>query len=338
LAGVVGGGVALGGAASLPLGEGGRPAQLLAVDPATFAGVAAWRADYADAPLTRLMGEMSAYASTDASGTLWALVDTAFLDRTHANVGDTIQLTPTDSPATTLRVVVGAAVRAFPTLDTTADSGFLVVDLTGYQAALQASNPGVAPAPNEVWLATSGDAGALAALHQALSDPTLSVGGVLDRRALLRSGQHAPLTTGLRGMLLLGVAVALGLALLGTFVASAFGARQRLVQFATLRALGASGRQVRQLLLAEEGAVYALGLLAGTLLGVMASAATLPLLAYADLAAGTAGAPPYTLALGAGPVALFYLAVLAAAAGSLLASAAYLLRLRPARALRMSED
>jgi putative ABC transport system permease protein len=305
----------------LPLGEGSRPVNLLAVDTGTFARVAAWRDDYASVPLADLLKTMSASSST-TGGTLWALADAGFLGRTHAHVGDTIDLTPTESPGTTLHVRIGAEVSAFPTLEPDPDTGFLVLDLAAYNGALQATDPSASQTATEVWLATSSSSSALTALHQALLDPTLTVTSAYDRRALLAAGQHNPLTVGLRGMLLLGVAAALGLALVGTVVGSIFDARQRTIQFATLRALGASARQVLQLLLTEEGAVYALGLLAGTLLGLVASAATLPLLAYAGVASGTSGGPPYALVAAPGALALFYGVVLVGAAGALAASAA----------------
>jgi ABC-type antimicrobial peptide transport system permease subunit len=276
--------------------------------------------------------------STPSGATLWALVDTTLLNRTHARVGDTVQVTPTDDPAITLRVVVGAEVNAFPTLEPGSDSGFLVVALAPYQAALGANNPGAPLVANEVWMSTANEAASLAVAHRARSDATLDAAAVYDARALLQSGQHNPLTVGLRGMLLLGVAVSLGLALVGTVVASAFGARQRVVQFATLRALGASARQVSQLLLTEQGVVYVIGLLAGTALGALASIATEPLLAYADFASGTQGGPPYLLVAAPGLLVIFYFAVLVAAAISLLVSASYLRRLRPANALRLNED
>jgi putative ABC transport system permease protein len=322
---------------ALPVGEGTHPVQLLAVDPATFARVAAWRDDYASTPLPSLLTTMSTHS--DASGaTLWALVDTTFLERTHARLGDTVQVTPTDNPGVTLRVVVGAEVSAFPTLEPGSDTGFLVIALAPYQAALGANNPGAPLVANEVWMTSADATASLGIAHRARSDATLDVASIYDARALLRSGQHNPLTVGLRGMLLLGVAVSLGLALIGTVVASAFGARQRTVQFATLRALGASARQVSQLLLTEQGVVYVIGLLAGTALGALASIATEPLLAYADFASGTQGGPPYVLSAAPGPLVIFYLAVLVAAAISLLVSAGYLRRLRPANALRLNED
>lgn len=333
LPGIQGASRALRTAAALPAGEGSQPMELLAVDSATLARVATWRSDYAQQGLPALLRAM---ASESSHGTLWAAVDAAFLARTHARIGDVIQLTPTENPAATLRVAIGTEVRAFPTLDPGSASGFFVVDLAAYEEAIQAGDPSAMLMPNEVWMASA--ASTAGTLHGTLTDSTLSVASVTDRRQLLRRYQSNPLTAGLRGMLLLGVAVALGLMLLGTFITAAFDARQRLVQFATLRALGASGQQISQLLLTEQCAVYALGVVAGSALGAFAAGATLPLLRYADLAAGTAGGPAALLAIGGAPVLIFYLAVLGGALGSLLASAGYLVRLRPAHALRVNED
>jgi putative ABC transport system permease protein len=320
-------------AAALPATEGSRPVDLLAVETGTLGHVAAWRDDYAPRGLPALLGAM---ASQSSRGTLWAAADTAFMARTHARIGDVILLTPTENPAVTLRVAVGVEVRAFPTLDPTSNTGFVVVDLASYEGAIRAGDPSASLAPNEVWMAISPSAAD--ALHRALSDSSLSVASVLDRRQLVRQYQSDPLTAGLRGMLLLGVAVALGLMLLGTFIAAAFDARQRMVQFATLRALGASGQQIGQLLLTEQGAVYTLGVVAGSALGAFSAGATLPLVRYVDLAAGTTGGPAAVLTVGFIPLLAFYLALVAGAVLSLLASAGYLVRLRPAHALRVNED
>lgn len=320
-------------AAALPASEGSRPVDVLAVENATLGHVAAWRDDYATPGLSALLGAM---ASQSSRGTLWAAADTAFIARTHAHIGDVILLTPTENPAVTLRVAIGVEVHAFPTLDPTSSTGFVVVDLAAYEGAIRAGDPSATLAPNEVWMA-SAPSGA-AALHRVLADSSLSVASVLDRRQLVRRYQSDPLTAGLRAMLLLGVAVALGLMLLGTLITAAFDARQRMVQFATLRALGATGQQISQLLLTEQCAVYALGIVAGSALGAISAGATLPLLRYADLAAGTTGGPTAVLAIGFAPMLVFYLALMVGALVSVLASAGYLVRLRPAQALRVNED
>ncbi|HXR66657.1 MAG TPA: FtsX-like permease family protein [Ktedonobacteraceae bacterium] len=65
--------------------------------------------------------------------------------------------------------------------------------------------------------------------------------------------------------MLLGTATALLLALLGNLVASWLNARSRLVNFAALRALGTTPRQIASTLAWEQVVVYSAAMLLGCL-------------------------------------------------------------------------
>jgi ABC-type antimicrobial peptide transport system permease subunit len=141
--------------------------------------------------------------------------------------------------------------------------------------------------------------------------------------------------------LLLGVIAAGGLAVLGCLLYSGLTAGQRATQFAVLRTLGASSKQLTRLLLGEQLAMYLFGLLAGTMLGGVLSTATLP---YLEFGAGQSdattvqGVPPAVLAVQWSAIGLFYMSLALAFLLALLWMGRYTARLRLGRALRLGED
>ena len=85
-------------------------------------------------------------------------------------------------------------------------------------------------------------------------------------------------------MLALGAATALLLAVVGDLIASWLSVHSRLTNFAVLRALGASSRQIAGTLAWEQGIIYTTSLLMGIVFGVLLSALALPVLIYTSVA------------------------------------------------------
>jgi ABC-type antimicrobial peptide transport system permease subunit len=130
------------------------------------------------------------------------------------------------------------------------------------------------------------------------------------------------------------------LAVIGGLAQATLAARQRSVQFAVLRALGASGRQLTNLLAGEQAIIYAFGLLAGSLVGLGLASATLPFLQFSDTAADSAmlGIPPYAQAFNPASLGLFYAALLAALLLALLILTRCAASIGLGKALRLGED
>jgi predicted lysophospholipase L1 biosynthesis ABC-type transport system permease subunit len=124
---------------------------------------------------------------------------------------------------------------------------------------------GLDMAPGEWWLATRGDTGPAAralARHPEWSD------NVVDRMTLRHELRDAPLGAALQGALVLGFLAALALAAVGFTVNAAVSARERRAEFAVLRALGVSSRQVLGVLGVEQVFLVLLGLGGGLALGL----------------------------------------------------------------------
>ena len=136
---------------------------------------------------------------------------------------------------------------------------------------------------NYVWLHTSDDASAIANVRNALTKNDPQVNPLLDRRALVDSLNSDPLTLDLLGELALGASTALLLALLGNLLASWLSARNRLTNFAILRALGTSPAQVASVLTWEQGIIYITALVLGILFGTLLSFITILALVFSSV-------------------------------------------------------
>ncbi|HEY7350420.1 MAG TPA: FtsX-like permease family protein [Ktedonobacterales bacterium] len=322
---------------------------LLAIDPATFASATYWRADFANQSLDALMAALRQHAlspdqlagaQSGNSPVIWAVVSQSFLDENKLAVGDLFTGSPSEATFAQAQFRVGAVAQDFPTMYDRNGHGYMVIDLHDYLGVVNGLSGNDLFGPNEFWMRSVDAGGALSRLRSTFAQTDLDFQQVWDRRALQAAAEQNPLQAGLRGVLLLGVIAAGGLAVLGSLIYSALTARQRATQFAVLRTLGASGKQLVLLLLGEQLAIYLFGLLAGTALGAALATATLP---YLEFGAGQSGSaaqnvPPSILAIHWPAVGLFYGCLALALLLALLWMASYANRLGLGRTLRLGED
>ena len=152
----------------------------------------------------------------------------------------------------------------FPTLQP--DDPFAIVD--GPTLALEQYLTGGSPsAPSEWWLTTEpGKSGSVAAT---LAGPAFRSQAVLERAALLAELDSDPVGLGTLGALLLGSLAAAVFAIVGFLVGASVSTRERLTEFALLRALGLSRRQLAGWLAIEHGFLLGVGVVAGTAIGLI---------------------------------------------------------------------
>jgi FtsX-like permease family len=187
-------------------------------------------------------------------------------------------------------VTVAGIVRALPS--GTAGLPGILVDWSAFaDQPLVAS--GTSVVPNEFWLSTRNGVTAPAAAE--LSRNPSWTSGIADRNALRHQLLSAPLGGEMQGALLLGFGAALAFAVIGFAVNAAVSTRERLTEFAILRALGAAPRQVFGLVAVEQAFLVGLGLIGGTVLGVLVADLVVPHIVLTVRA--TAPYPPVHLML-----------------------------------------
>jgi len=208
-----------------------------------------------------------------------ALVGPAFLERTGASVGDTLRATVFGVP---VQLELLGVVDAFPTLDRS--KPFALADGLALDLARLDANAAVTES-DEWWLRVEpGTSGTIAA---ALDAEPVQADEVVGRDALLADLVGDPLGLGVIGILGLGSVAALVFAAIGFMVSATVSTSERLGEFALLKAIGLSPRQLFTWLSMESIALLVVGLVAGTCLGLLLAWLALP---FATLTAS--GAPP----------------------------------------------
>jgi hypothetical protein len=203
--------------------------------------------------------------------TIPALVTDRFLDSTGTEVGGTVALGP-DRP----RLALTGSVRGFPTLPP--QTGGVIVDLPTYLAAVYLGAGTVIP-PRQ-WLLEAAP-GRERAVARVLDAPPYSSAEIVDRAGMEDRLTRDPVALGISGALSLGFVVAAVFAIVGFAVSAAVSAAERTTEFAVLRALGLTGRQLTGWLALEGGVTAALALGGGIALGASVAWLVLPFVSLA---------------------------------------------------------
>jgi hypothetical protein len=207
------------------------------------------------------------HTAADYAG-LRGLVTSDLLEATRTAVGSDLTLSV---QGRALPIHVAGVIGALP--GTTPGQDAVLVDADAF-AADRLLTVGQVDQVSEWWIATAGhDPTAASAVLRA--NPGLA-DTVVDRLDLRRAMRDDPLGSGLQGALFLGFLAALALAAIGFAVNAAVSARERLTEFALMRALGISSRQVFGLLGVEQAFLVVLGVLGGLLLGVVVAGLVVP--------------------------------------------------------------
>ncbi|HEX6798047.1 MAG TPA: FtsX-like permease family protein [Ktedonobacterales bacterium] len=347
-------GAALGYTASVgPNGvSAGIPLQLFAVDADTYAQSARWTDQESTQPLGDLMARLRAARGGAATAdSVPAILDAATWQALHLTPGAQFTLEPPgyQAQSETMRFVAVAQVLHIPTVyNSYQGGGFsgiggVLADYQTYATVYRHDLGSDAPAANTAWINTHDDAASLSSVRKALSQGNLALGALQDRRQLIDDQRANPLQIDLANTLLIGAATALLLALIGIWVGSWLSARGRLVNFAVLRALGTTPRQLRFMLVWEQVIVYVAGLALGIVLGWVLSLIALPLLIFVELATrgtfqNTPNVPLARVVVPGSTLALALGVLIAICVLALVLTMGALARLSLGQTLRLNED
>lgn len=207
------------------------------------------------------------------------IVSQRFLDLTETAIGATIPLRDLPGNLDSEGTIIGA-VENFPTVDPSTGE-VVVVDLP--TLAMLSYTPGQNPlTSDERWLRVDNDRSD--ELDAALRLEPYSSARVFNRFEQAATLRSDPVALGTLGALSLGFVAAAIFASVGFAVSAAVSARERLTEFALLRALGLSPRQLVGWLSLEHSVLVAFSLIMGTVLGLLLAWLVLPLIAITQAA------------------------------------------------------
>ncbi|HEY8632158.1 MAG TPA: ABC transporter permease, partial [Candidatus Limnocylindrales bacterium] len=212
-----------------------------------------------------------------------AIASTSFLSQTGNAVGDSLLISSLGVP---VRIKIVGATDLFAPLDPTVP--FVVTDLAAYDA-IQLAATGQTRQADEWWLSV--DPGQAAAVLDRLRQPSASARSVIGRDELARDLSTDPVPLGLIGILGLGSLAAMLFAGIGFLVSSTVSTSQRLAEFALLRALGLSTGQLALWLSIESIFLLVVGLVAGSVLGLVLAWLVLPFATLTQTGAAPIPAP-----------------------------------------------
>jgi hypothetical protein len=204
----------------------------------------------------------------DEAAPIAAIAGRQFLTATAARVGETVGITVR---GTRLEVRIDGVVETFPPVDP--QQPFLVVDAAALDLA-RFGEVGQAIAAKEWWLSV--EDGKEPDVLAVLGARSYGAEAVTGRKALETRLSTEPVSLGVIGVLGLGGIAALVFAGIGFVVSATVSAAERIGEFALLRALGLSGRQLSIWLSLESAFLLVVGLVAGSALGLLLAWLVLP--------------------------------------------------------------
>jgi putative ABC transport system permease protein len=194
-------------------------------------------------------------------------------------------------------------IEYFPSLDP-GDQGFILVNL---DRLLNVRNRQLSSTvyPNEVWLTLSEDSEKRAAAVSELEGGVLGAREFYYRDSMLEKLQTDPLAgAGWSGMLTIAFLGVILVSSLGFIVYSYLSAQQRQLDFAILRTLGFSLRQIIGLVCFEQLFIIIVGMGLGTIIGERLSYIMMPFLQLTEQ--GIRVLPPFILTVNWGTIGVAY--------------------------------
>jgi hypothetical protein len=252
----------------------------------------------------------------------------ALLEATARAVGDELRL---QIAGVDRDVRITGSIRAFPTEDPSRP--VLLMDFQTL-ALLRFEGSAAAGPAQEWWLAMDeSERGPTIDRLRGPSFGSRSVVSLYERNEALATD---PVALGIIGVLGIGVVAAGLFAVVGFIVSAAVSARERVTEFALLRALGLSSGQLSGWLSLENATLAAVSLVAGTALGLVVAWVALPFVTVTQQAVPPF--PPVEVAVPWATIAALEAIAIVALSGAVVVLAWLLRRTGVASALRMGDD
>jgi ABC-type lipoprotein release transport system permease subunit len=260
------------------------------------------------------------------------LADDAFLDRNKISVGDEILLF-VNSQYVSVRIA--GRFNLWPGgYDPELKRGLLIAEQQAlFDTATRMPGAGSNAYPNEVWFSS---AGSQEVTTEWLKERGLNVQEVLGRAQILREQAADPLVAASwEGILFISFAAVLIVSALGFVTYASLGAQERSLEFAILRTMGLSGRQILSVVSFEQLFVVVAGVVAGTLLGFPLSRLMIDYMGLTE--DGRSPLPPLQSVINWQTVITVYGLLMVVVASTVVTLVALYSRIAVSRALRMGE-
>lgn len=183
--------------------------------------------------------------------------------------------------STNIHFVALAEVSHVPdTYDALPDGYGMVVDYQNFTEVYAKDTSTTSLLPNVIWLKTKSDAHDLALVRAALTQGSLQLVSLLDRRTLITASYEDALFIAITGTLDVNTIIALLLGIITTLCILGTSVARRQLDFSVKVALGMTRRQLIYLLHWEFSLVYATSILLGTGLGIALAQIIVPLITF----------------------------------------------------------
>jgi ABC-type lipoprotein release transport system permease subunit len=263
-----------------------------------------------------------------------AIVSQPFLEQTGAQVGTWVNVR---MPGQYIPVEIVDTVRYFPTLDP-GQKIFMLVNLDRLMTIRNRQLGTSIPIyPNEAWLSVTEDETERPKVIELLKTPDYKAERMHDKNKILAEQKSDPLiAAGWGGVLTLaffGVALVSGL---GFVVYAYLSARGRQLEFAILRTLGFSFRQIITLIGFEQIFIIAVGMGIGTFVGMQLSGVMMPFLQLTER--GERVLPPFVFVTDWATIGITYTILGIAFVVTLSLVVLFFTRVALSRTLRMGDQ
>lgn len=212
----------------------------------------------------------------------------AFLSSSGLGVGDTLSLFIT---GVYIDAEIVGRFRLFPTLPDPRREAALIANLDRFLLAINRNPRPIATYPEEAWMVP----GPLTKTRiEQLQEGNRIVANISDFEALRAIQQRDPLiAAGWEGILFISFAAILLLSAIGFLIYSYLTAQKRTLEFAILRTMGFSQRQIATVVGFEQVFIIGTGMLAGTLMGLRLGSLMIRYMGVTET--GAAALPPMLL-------------------------------------------
>ena len=266
-----------------------------------------------------------------------ALASTSFLKDTGHSIGDELDVSVS---GTRVRVRLLDTVDYFPTLDPTIQDSnrgrFLITDLNSLIRYVNIGAEISDLQPNEIWLSSEINGVQRSELLETLEEQPFYVGMVHDRETELANSQVDPLVAaGWRALLFVAFSAVLLLSTIGFLVHAYVSFRNRELEFALLRTIGLSLRQLIGQIWLEQVLIIGAGMALGTWMGGRLGTTIMPFLGNTE--EGTQVLPPFILEVNWGALAITYAIIVVLFSITILGVIRFIHKIPLQRVLRLGE-